>query len=158
MKVFLLLKRPRDVFEKVSRRERDRRGVREVPRLRASRRLSIGEAKARLRRFVENPNKKKNEEERARRDVHMNTSVSSCTECPGAYPAYTMFPFLFAGSLSLSTSQQSKMQFFFTCVCRSFFEVSLYFSTKKKRKSFRCALWLSGSGKMKCIHCCCVFV
>jgi len=62
--------------------------------------------------------KKKNEEERARRDVHRNTSVSSCTECPGAYPAYTMFPFLFARSC--------------VCVCVVLSSKCRYFQKKKE--------------------------
>ena len=64
----------------------------------------------------------KKEEERASRCVYRNTSVSSCTECPGAYPAYTMFSFLLALSLSLSLNNR-RSSFFYVCVVSSFFEV-----------------------------------
>jgi hypothetical protein len=136
VKVFLLLKRPRDVFEKVSRRERDRRGVREVPRLRASRRLSIGEAKARLRRFVENPNKKKK---------RRGTRAPRCAYeylgellhgVPGSVSRVHHVSFSIRWlSLSLHLATIEDAVFFYVCV--SFFLRSVViFQHEKKKKEF----------------------
>ena len=124
------------MFSRRSREERETGGASE--RCPYFGRLSfIDEAKARLRRFVENPKKKKKKTKRnARRDVYRNTSVSSCTECPGAYPAYTMFPFLYSLSLSLSPPRNNRRCSFFLRVCVVLSSKCRYISARKKKKEF----------------------